>query len=183
MKSRAPGHKSDESCNHRKDLFLLWAFLLFQGCKLSYWWYLGWTHSSLKECILLHFHGKGVQLLWSSLSAAGCGAGSRSIFFRVVTQQLLDSSCGKHKNPSACGLCSWQLLALGGLGVHWLLLGELAQELVCQDGWHGTRDAFPKPVWSARLCDSLSWPPVLSCCLKYRHISFHTAFITSAASL
>lgn len=178
MKSRALGHKSDKSCNHWKDLFLLWAFLLFQGCKLSYWWYLGWTHSSLKECILLHFHGKGVQMLWSSLSAAGCSAGSRSILFKVITQQLLDTSCGKHT------FCLWHLLLEApGSGRSMsavVTFGRTGTEIgVPGWGWHGTSArqgciSQINPVWSGRLCD---WsgsssataspdPPLLSCWLK-----------------
>lgn len=151
MKSRTLGHKSDKSCNHRKDLFLLWAFLLFQGCKLSYWWYLGWTHSSLKECILLHFHGKGVQMLWSSLSAAGCSAGSRSILFRVGTQQLLETSCDKHT------FCLWRLLLEAPGSGRWLL-GERHRSWCarvgvarhqCQTGIHFQISL----VWSDRPCD------------------------------
>lgn len=91
MKSTALHYKSDKSCNHRKDLFLLWTFFLFQGCKLSYWWYLGWTHSSLKECILLHFHAKGVQTLWGSLSAAACSVLYLSISFKTVARWHLSA--------------------------------------------------------------------------------------------
>lgn len=145
MKSRALGHKSDKSCNHKKDLFLLWAFLLFQGCKLSYWWYLGWTHGSLKECILLHFHGKDVQMLWSSLFAAGCGAGPWSILFRVVAAAFGQQLWQTHLLPVArapeapgSGRSTSALVTFGRIGTG-----------IGVPGWGGMapvpdRDPFPK---------------------------------------
>lgn len=59
----------------------------------------------MKECILLHFHVKGVQTLWGSLLAAGCTAGYRSILFRIVTRRRLSTGRGKR-----AFLCLWELL-------------------------------------------------------------------------
>lgn len=151
MKSRALGHKSDKSCNHREDLFLLWTFFLFQGCKLSYWWYLGWTHSSLKECILLHFHVKGVHMLWGSLSAAGCSARDLSILFKIITPQCLKTSCGK-----GTSFCVWYLLleALWGPRGHSPPLGERCRNL----GWLGLRDPDVKGAYGGSVSHILCGP-------------------------
>jgi len=82
-----------------------------------------WTHSSLKECILLHFHVKGVQTLWGSLSAAGCSARCPSILFKIITRQRLNAGRGKRTS-----FCVWRLL-LGAPGSvrstrTWSLVGE-----------------------------------------------------------
>lgn len=185
MKSRALDHKSDKSCNHRKDLFLLWAFLLFQGCKLSYWWYLGWTHSSLKECILLHFHGRMFRCY-----------GAHFVLLDAVLG--LDPSClglehssfwtpAMADTPSASSWFREVCECIGHSGDDW------HRNWCARVGWHGTSArqgciSQTSPVWSDRLCDQCSAtaspdPPLLSCWLKYRHVSFLTAFFTLRASL
>lgn len=80
-------------------------------------------------------------MLWSSLSAAGCGAGSRSILFRVVTQQLLDPSCGKQT------FCLWPLLleaAGSGRSVSALATFGRTGTGIGVPGWGGMA---PVPGW------------------------------------
>lgn len=81
----------------------------------------------MKECILLHFHVKGVQTLWGSLLAAGCSARYLSILFKIITRQHLNTGCGKRTF-----FCMWYLL-LEGLGSvrstrAWVTFGRKAQK-------------------------------------------------------
>lgn len=48
---------------------------------------------------------KGVQTLWGSLLAAGCSARYLSILFKIITQQHLNTGCGKRTF-----FCVWYLL-------------------------------------------------------------------------